>query len=614
MIALALKRQSQQQAQQHAIKLEQQAQRHAKQMQAERASRDKAMSQLMAKVKIREAGPSFLNAGKKPVPLKTQPFPSPPISRINPSGYLNHKAATPKKSNGSTPQRTPSGQTKPAVTPKTNSPKTSPHKMISANMPESFASTRDALYAHIKVIWNLLEQKTVPSLKMALGTCPKNLEEFCRCLQTRNRYLQTGAKCHLYPSPPPHPNTLLEFTSHFSSADEIEQIANDAGTASLIPVRDVVTLKGIQCGGKKVGKGLVNLEEFFVSYTQAILARLGMRVWAPDLDDLPDSLNNEACRQAALKSFRQAAIGGAYSYMNVNKKYATDLTLLIPAYNHFVHHLQKQQYNREKNQTGRFRMDEERKLRDSRLKFALAQGLLKRYQKVISDVNCHSDNEYSSQRQGYLIKTLKFCSPNATKFFCRLDAAIVTSDELDGKRVQRRRRIVPPTTQPSLFTKPPKGQPLDFYNPDWFNKLLPQQRIDIADTREVAFLPDASQSLMGKKLASEKLSNKKFTATFFDQLSKPYNLTHEIEVNVDDDDSTNDEDDASFNGEEIDLAHSSGDNDEEYEEEEEDFGFVDNSMATSEPEQVEQEDENVDNNKEEELAREARCNAMMIDT
>ncbi|KAI7932941.1 hypothetical protein MJO28_017920 [Puccinia striiformis f. sp. tritici] len=148
MIALALKRQSQQQAQQHAIKLEQQAQRHAKQMQAERASRDKAMSQLMAKVKIREAGPSFPNAGKKPVPLKTQPFPSPPISRINPSGYLNHKAATPKKSNGSTPQRTPSGQTKPAVTPKTNSPKTSPHKMISANMPESFASTREIDLAH----------------------------------------------------------------------------------------------------------------------------------------------------------------------------------------------------------------------------------------------------------------------------------------------------------------------------------------------------------------------------------------------------------------------------------------------------------------------------------
>ncbi|KAI9615059.1 hypothetical protein KEM48_005798, partial [Puccinia striiformis f. sp. tritici PST-130] len=39
-----------------------------------------------------------------------------------------------------------------------------------------------------------------------------------------------------------------------------------------------------------------------VEYTQATLARLGLRVWAPDLDDSPHSLYNEACRQAALKT------------------------------------------------------------------------------------------------------------------------------------------------------------------------------------------------------------------------------------------------------------------------------------------------------------------------
>ncbi|PLW14960.1 hypothetical protein PCANC_17035 [Puccinia coronata f. sp. avenae] len=119
-------------------------------------------------------------------------------------------------------------------------------------MPECFARTRDALYVHIKLIWNLLKQKTIPG--------------------------------------PPHPDTLREFTACFLNAKEIEQIADDATGAGLIPVKEVVTLKGLQLGRKKVGKGLVNLEEFFVSYTQAILARLGIRVWAPDLKDLPDSL------------------------------------------------------------------------------------------------------------------------------------------------------------------------------------------------------------------------------------------------------------------------------------------------------------------------------------
>ncbi|PLW24725.1 hypothetical protein PCASD_05232 [Puccinia coronata f. sp. avenae] len=389
----------------------------SQQMRAELAARDKTISALMVKVKLRDAEPlssSSSNPAKsKPRPLKCQSIPSAPINRANPlSSKPSPKPATPSKSTQSPSHRTPSGQVKRVVTPKTESPKVNPLQMISRDMPESFGSTRDALYVHIKLIWNLLEQKKIPT--------------------------------------PPHPNSLQEFTSCFSSADEIEQTANNTSGTSLIPVKEVVTFKDVKCGRKKVGKGLVNLEEFFVSYTQAILARLGIRVWAPDLDNLPDSLYNKACRQAALKSFRQAAVGGAYAYMNVNQKYATDLSLLIPAYNHYVHYLQAQRYNREKNQTGKFRMDEERKV----IAKARERGLPKRYQKIISDVLCHSDNEYSSKRQGYVVKTLKYRSANATKFFRRLDATMATSDELDGKRVQRRRRIVPSHPHPSLFPKP----------------------------------------------------------------------------------------------------------------------------------------------------------------
>ncbi|KAA1064840.1 hypothetical protein PGT21_016366 [Puccinia graminis f. sp. tritici] len=555
--------------------LEQQAQ----QIQAQLASRDEAISKLMEKVELKDA-----QASTDTVPKvdkgKTVVRNYPPANKPHASTSVKKgpKSATPTKSNPPSSRRTPSGsQPKRNSTPKTSSPKVNPLQMISRDMPESFGPTQDALYVHLKLIWNLLEQKTIPG--------------------------------------PPHPDTIKEFTSRFSNIDEIAQITNDPAAASLIPVKDVVTFKDLKLGRKKVGKGLVNLEEFFVSYTQAILARLGIRVWAPDLEDLPDSLYNEACRQAALKSFRQAAVGGAYAYMNVNPKYAVDLGLLIPAYNHYVHFLQAQRYNREKTQSGKFRMDEERKviakarerLRDSRLKFALPQNLPKRYQKVISDVNCHSDDEYCPKKRVYIIKTLKFRSANATKFFRRLDAAILTSDELDGKRVQRRRRVVPSIPHPSFFPKPPKGQPLDFYNHEWFNDLLPQQRMEIANTREVAFLPDASQSLMGKKLASEKLSDRKFTQEFFDRLTQPYDLTHEIEDNADDDEPTDDEEDTSFKGDEIDLAHTSN------EEDEEDADFVNDSMndAGSGPDKQAGDDASKDD--EEELARKARYNAMVLD-
>ncbi|KAI7946490.1 hypothetical protein MJO29_011017 [Puccinia striiformis f. sp. tritici] len=213
----------------------------SQQMQALLASRDDAISQLMAKVKLQEAELAVspkasrsksqpMSSGSKPAPLKAQPLPSPSNKKSNRSSSDgNCKSAAPPKSNQSTPC-----QPKRNITPKTDSPKVNPLQMISRDMPESFSLTRDALYVHIKLIWNLLEQKAIPS--------------------------------------PPHPNPILKFTSCFSNADEIEQTANNTGGAALILLREVVTFKDIRCGQKKVGKGLVNLEEFFISYTQAILA------------------------------------------------------------------------------------------------------------------------------------------------------------------------------------------------------------------------------------------------------------------------------------------------------------------------------------------------------
>ncbi|KAI7966244.1 hypothetical protein MJO29_001992 [Puccinia striiformis f. sp. tritici] len=274
-----------------------------------------------------------------------------------------------------------------------------------------------------------------------------------------------------------------------------------------------------------------------------------------------------------------------------------------------------QRFDREKTQTENVRMEERKviakarervsqflsglatwfpllivcsQLRDSRLRFALAQDLPERYQKVILDVNCHSDDEFSASSQGYIIKTLKFRSSNTTKFFRCVDAAILESDKLKGKRPQRRRRIIPSTPQESLFTRPSKGQPLDFYEPEWFNDLLPQQRIDTADTREVAFLPDASQSLMGTTLASENLSDWKFTEQFFDRLSKPYNLS---ENEGDDTDHTDVGDDNSYAGEEINLAGTTGEDDNEYKEMEEEEvsefleDFADDTMYSSDHEE-----------------------------
>ncbi|KAA1076448.1 hypothetical protein PGT21_007561 [Puccinia graminis f. sp. tritici] len=74
----------------------------------------------------------------------------------------------------------------------------------------------------------------------------------------------------------------------------------------------------------------------------------------------------------------------------------------------------------------------------------------------------------------------------------------------------------------------------------------------------------------------------------------------------------NEEDDPSFGPDEINLTHSANKEEEEEEETEGDRDFVDDSMGTSGHLKEEEEDV-VSNGNKEELAREAHCNAMVLD-
>ncbi|WAQ90762.1 hypothetical protein PtA15_13A161 [Puccinia triticina] len=188
-------------------------QQQAQQLETQLASRDEAISKLMEKVELKEAETSSkpspkINKGKK----KAQPD-QPPVANpiASTSARKSPKSRTPTKSNQPASHRTPSGsQPKRVVTPKSSSPRVCPFQMVSRAMPESFTSTRDALYVHLKLIWNLLEQKAIPG--------------------------------------PPHPDTLREFNSHFSNAKQIEKAAEDENGASIIPTTNVSTLKKLQAG------------------------------------------------------------------------------------------------------------------------------------------------------------------------------------------------------------------------------------------------------------------------------------------------------------------------------------------------------------------------------
>lgn len=94
-------------------------------------------------------------------------------------------------------------------------------------------------------------------------------------------------------------------------------MVNTEGSPNLIPMEMILSLKEVRAGGGKVARSLGHIDQYKILYCQGILAKTGIRVWCPDLQDAPDSLYNSACRITALKTFRELFSFGTYNYMNV---------------------------------------------------------------------------------------------------------------------------------------------------------------------------------------------------------------------------------------------------------------------------------------------------------
>jgi hypothetical protein len=218
-----------------------------------------------------------------------------------------------------------------------------PAQLISSEIPSDFARFKvshlfvhvlllyhqlillyqDALFLHIRMLWGLFEQTAVP------------------------------AKVN--------PILAQEFYNRFSTVPEIEQAVSDPGAPNLIAQDDIINLRQGQAGCFKLGRELANMEEMHILYVHALLVKVGIRIWGPNLEETPDSLFNSACRITALNLFRQLAASGAYQYMNINPAGINEVSLLVSAYNHYVHYLMETQFKKELKQVGTHARDHAKK-------------------------------------------------------------------------------------------------------------------------------------------------------------------------------------------------------------------------------------------------------------
>ncbi|MBW0469790.1 hypothetical protein O181_009505 [Austropuccinia psidii MF-1] len=129
-------------------------------------------------------------------------------------------------------------------------------------------------------------------------------------------------------------NNYLKSINHlrliFGNQDlsNIVQTIDNPSTIPLIPENEIITFRGVKPGKKKITCGIINLTDFFIKYVLALLSKVEISRWTPDLNASSDTLYNEACHISAIQTFCQLAAGGAYEYMNINLRFLEDLKLL----------------------------------------------------------------------------------------------------------------------------------------------------------------------------------------------------------------------------------------------------------------------------------------------
>ncbi|MBW0522694.1 hypothetical protein O181_062409 [Austropuccinia psidii MF-1] len=139
----------------------------------------------------------------------------------------------------------------------TSSQKRSPNQLLQSEIPEAFQPTEKAFCKHIKLLWGLIYQNSVP-----MSPDYTMLKES---------------------------NTCFSFLSYITTQSE------NSNTLPLVPLEEILTLRNTPPGKKEIGNTIIHMTDFSIKYIFASLAGLGVCCWASDLNEASNTLYNKAC-------------------------------------------------------------------------------------------------------------------------------------------------------------------------------------------------------------------------------------------------------------------------------------------------------------------------------
>ncbi|MBW0550552.1 hypothetical protein O181_090267 [Austropuccinia psidii MF-1] len=140
--------------------------------------------------------------------------------------------------------------------------------------------------------------------------------------------------------------------------------------------------------------------------------------------------------------------------------------------------------------------------------FGVANNFPQHYLKILSDPDAHSKDKVDPVTKKNTIKRVACNSEKANLFMCRLDEEMEKADQANRSKTPKHVKDLPVNGIGSISQTIPNGLPMDFYDPEWFNNQTACQKRIFSDLYKVAFLPNATKSLLGKPHPDERLSYK----------------------------------------------------------------------------------------------------------
>ncbi|KAJ3979403.1 hypothetical protein F5890DRAFT_1421395, partial [Lentinula detonsa] len=164
--------------------------------------------------------------------------------------------------------------------------------------------TKGPLHLHIRMLWNLLSQNTLP-----VPVSPVDISNFNQ-----------------------------RFTSANNRADDIEKLIQGVTSSSNAIAASVQAVKHNAFLGRGViAKQVSRIEDSFLEKIFSAITALGLDRWAPDVTGgHPDSVYNLVHEQVAISTFKMLLASFVYRFMNADMTVGNDNALCVRIYRQFV--------------------------------------------------------------------------------------------------------------------------------------------------------------------------------------------------------------------------------------------------------------------------------------